>query len=90
METEGRKASRGMYRHGQRYVKWKGKGWHHLAENEQWLQAKDVMMETAEKTCGKSQYPCTGRYIETQWWNEEVADALQVKKVFIENGGKKD
>jgi len=35
-------------------------------------------METAQVTCELSKVPC--RHKETQWWNEEVAEAVREKK----------
>jgi len=39
---------------------------------------KNIMMETAQFTCGLSKGPC--RHKETWWWNEEVAQAVGEKK----------
>jgi len=39
---------------------------------------KNIMMETAQITCGLSKGPC--RHKETWWWNEEVAEVVREKK----------
>jgi len=39
---------------------------------------KNIMMETAQVTCGLSKGP--HRHKETWWWNEEVAEAVRKKK----------
>jgi len=39
---------------------------------------KNIMMDTAQVTCGLSKGPC--RHKETWWWNEEVAEAVKAKK----------
>jgi len=39
---------------------------------------KNVMMETAQVTCGLSKGPCMHK--ETWWWNEDVAESGREKK----------
>jgi len=39
---------------------------------------KNIMMATAQVTCGLSKGPCS--HIQTWWWNEEVAEAVTEKK----------
>jgi len=39
---------------------------------------KNIMMNTAQVTCGLSKGPC--RHKETWWWNEKVAEAVREKK----------
>jgi len=46
--------------------------------NEHWQQMKNIMMDTAQVTCGLSKSPC--RHKETWWWNEEVAEAVREKR----------
>jgi len=53
--------------------------WKYLDVNEHWQQMKNIMMETAQVTCGLSKGQC--RRKETRWWNEEVAEAVIEKKV---------
>jgi len=38
---------------------------------------KNIMMDTAQVTCGLSKGPC--RHKETWWWNKEVAEAVREK-----------
>ena len=52
--------------------------WKYLDVNEHWQQMKNIMMETAQVTCGLSKGPC--RHKETWWWNEEVTEAVIQKK----------
>jgi len=40
---------------------------------------KNVMIETAQVTCGLSKGDC--RHKERWWWNEEVAEAVREKKI---------
>jgi len=47
--------------------------WKYFDVNEHWQQTKNIMMDTAQVTCGLSKGPC--RHKETWWWNEEVAEA---------------
>jgi len=44
--------------------------WKYLDVKEHWQQMKNIMMETAQVTCGLSKGPW--RHKETWWWNEEV------------------
>jgi len=46
--------------------------------NEHWQQMTNIMMDTAQVTCGLSKGPC--RHKETWWLNEEVAGAVREKK----------
>jgi len=46
--------------------------WKYLSVNGHWQQMKNIMMETAQVTCGLSKGPW--------WWNEEVAEAVREKK----------
>jgi len=39
---------------------------------------KNIMMDTAQVTCGMSKGP--SRHKETKWWNEKVAEAVSKKK----------
>jgi len=39
---------------------------------------KNIMMDTAQVTCGLSKGPC--RHKETWWWNEEVAEAVRERR----------
>ena len=52
--------------------------WKYLDVNEHCQQMKNIMMETAQVTCGLSKGSC--RHKETWWWNEEVAEAVREKK----------
>jgi len=52
--------------------------WKYSDVNEHWQQMKNIMMDTAQLTCGLSKGPC--RHKETWWWNEEVAEAVREKK----------
>jgi len=52
--------------------------WKYFDVNEHWLQMKNIMMDTAQVTCGLSKGPC--RHKETWWWNEEVAESIREKK----------
>ena len=45
--------------------------------NEHWQQTKNIMMDTAQVTCGLSKGSC--RRKETWWWNEEVDEAVREK-----------
>ena len=63
-------------------------GWKYLDVNEHWQQMKNLMMETAQVTCGLSKGPC--RHKETWWWNEEVAEAVREMTKKYENWGKKE
>jgi len=36
---------------------------------------KDLIMETAQDTCGMTKGP--HRHKETRWWNEEVVEAVR-------------
>jgi len=47
---------------------------------------KNIMMDTAQITCGLSNGPC--RHKETWWWNE-VAEAIREKKKKYGNWKKK-
>jgi len=49
--------------------------WKYLDVNKHWQQMKNIMMETAQVTCGLSRGSC--RHKETWWWNEEVAEAVR-------------
>jgi len=42
------------------------------------LSRVNIMMDTAQVTCGLSKGPC--RHKETWWWNEEVVEAVREKK----------
>ena len=57
--------------------------WKYIDVNEYWQQVKNLMLETAQVTCGLSEVPC--RRKETWWWNEEVAVAVREKKKKYEN-----
>ena len=57
-------------------VKWKG-----LGVNDHWQQMKGIMMETAQDICGMTKDP--PRHKETWWWNEEVAEAVRNKKIYM-------
>jgi len=57
-----------------------------LYANELWQQMKNIMMETAQVTCGLSKDSCINK--ETWWWNEEVAEAVREKKKSMEFGKK--
>ena len=46
--------------------------------NEHWQQTKNIMMDTAQVTCGLSKGPC--RHKETWWCDDEVAEAVREKK----------
>jgi len=59
-------------------VKVAGAVWKYLDVNEHWQQMKNIMMETAQVTCGLSKGPCSHK--ETWWWNEEVTEAVREKK----------
>jgi len=52
--------------------------WKYFDVNEHWQQTKNIMMDTAQVTCGSSKGPCRDK--ETRWWNEEVAEAVREKK----------
>jgi len=52
--------------------------WKHFDVNEHWQQMKNIMMDTAQVTCGVSKGPC--RHKETWWWNEEVGEGVREKK----------
>ena len=52
--------------------------WKCIDVNEHWQQMKNIMMDTAQVTCGLSKGPCSHK--ETWWWNEEVAEAVREKK----------
>jgi len=52
--------------------------WKYLHVNEQWQQMKNIMMETAQVTCGLPKGRC--RHKEAWWWNEEVAEAVKEKE----------
>jgi len=43
--------------------------------NEDRQQMKNIIMDTAQVTCGLTKGPC--RHKETWWWNEEVAEAVR-------------
>jgi len=60
--------------------------WKYLDVNEHWQQMKNIMMETAQVTCGLSKGPC--RHEETWWLNEEVVEAVREKKKSMETGKK--
>jgi len=62
--------------------------WKYLDVNEHWQQMKNIMMETAQVTCGLLKGPC--RHKQTWWWNEEVAEAVKEKKKSYENWKKKN
>ena len=46
--------------------------------NEHWQQMTNIMMDTAQVTCGLSKRPC--RHKETWWWNKEVAETVREKE----------
>jgi len=46
--------------------------------NELWQQMKNIMMDTAQVTCGLSKGLCTHK--ETWRWNEEVAETVRENK----------
>ena len=48
---------------------------------------KNIMMDTAQVTCGLSKSPC--RHKEIRWWNEEAAEAVREKKKKYGNWKKK-
>jgi len=52
--------------------------WKYIDVNEHWQQMKNMMMDTAQVTCGLSKGPC--RHKETWWWNEKVVEAVREKK----------
>ena len=52
--------------------------WKYLDVNEHWQQMQNMMMETAQVTCGLLKGPC--RHKETWWWNEELAEAVREMK----------
>ena len=60
--------------------------WKYFNVNEHWQQVNNIIMETAQVTCGLSKGPC--RHKETWWWNEEVAEAAREKKKSMEIGKK--
>jgi len=47
---------------------------------------KNIMMETAQVTCGLSKGTC--RHMETWWWSEKVAEAVREKKISLQIGKK--
>ena len=51
--------------------------WKYLDVNEQWQQMKNIMMETAQVTCGLSKGRCSHKGM---WWNEEVAETVRENK----------
>jgi len=53
--------------------------WKCIDVNEHWQQMKNILMDTAQVTCGLSKGPC--RHKETWWWNEEVAETEKRIKV---------
>ena len=48
--------------------------WKYFDVNEHWQQMKNIMTDTTQVTCGLSKGPC--RHKETQWWNEEIVEAV--------------
>jgi len=52
--------------------------WKYFDVNEYLQQMKNIMMDTAQVTCGLSKGPCRDK--ETWWWNEELAEAVREKK----------
>jgi len=52
--------------------------WKYIDVNEHWQQMKNIMMDSAQDTCGMSKGPC--KHKETWWWNEEVAEVVREKK----------
>ena len=52
--------------------------WKYRHVNEHWQQMKNIMMDTAQVTCGLSKGPC--RHKETWWWNDEVAAAVRKRR----------
>jgi len=59
----------------------------YLDVNEDRQQMKNIMVETAQITCGLSKGPCSHK--ETWWWNDEVAEAVREKKKKYGNWKKK-
>jgi len=52
--------------------------WKYFDVNEHWQQMENIMMDTAQVTCGLSKGPC--RYKETWWWNEEWLNVESCKQ----------
>ena len=52
--------------------------WKYFDVNEHWQQMKNIMMDTAQVTCGLSKGLC--RHKKTWWWNEKVAEEVREKK----------
>ena len=62
--------------------------WNCTDVNEHWQRMTNIMMDTAQVTCGLTKGPC--RHKETWWWNEEVAEAVREKKKKYRNWRKID
>jgi len=60
--------------------------WKYFDVNEHRQQMKNIMMDTAQLTCGLSKRQC--RHNETWWWNEEAVEAAREKKKSMETGKK--